>query len=256
MIVSLNQPSPARKLLYTNPEMLKAELHSHTSDDPHDIIGYDAFALIDRAAALSYQVVAITLHDKQFDPVRVAAYAGERGIVLIRGIERTICGKHVLLLNFSAKVEQVTTFEELARLKEREAGLVVAPHPFFPATSCLRGYLDRYAALFDAIEVNAFHTRAIDFNRRAVAWAQAHGKPLVGNGDIHRLQQLGTTYSLIDADPNSDAICQAIRTGNVEVRTRPISTASAMTLFASMVVGDLWTHRAASSVRPVAQPAA
>jgi predicted metal-dependent phosphoesterase TrpH len=245
----------ARKLLYDNPEMLKAELHSHTSDDPRDIIGYDAFALIDRAEELSYQVVAITLHDKQFDPNRVAAYARERGIVLIPGIERTICGKHVLLLNFSAKVEQVSTFEELALLKDRERGIVVAPHPFFPAPSCLRGYLDRHASLFDAVEVNAFHTRAIDFNRRAVTWARDHAKPLIGNGDIHRLRQLGTTYSLIDADPDPDAICQAIRTGDVEVRTSPISTASAITLFASLLLSDLWTHRAVSPDRVITQPA-
>src|SRR5437763_16239050 len=110
--------------------MLKAELHTHTSDDPEDIIGHDAFDLIDRAVDLSYQVVAITLHNRQFDSSRVSAYARERGIVLIPGIERTIRGKHVLLLNFSAKVEQVTTFEELAVLKQRERGIVVAPHPF------------------------------------------------------------------------------------------------------------------------------
>ena len=33
--------------------------------------------------------------------------------------------------------------------------------------------------------------------------------PLVGNGDVHRLHQLGTTYSLVDAIPDADAICAA-----------------------------------------------
>ncbi len=47
--------------------MLKVELHSHTSDDPHDRIPYSAEQLIDRAAALGYDALAITLHDKQLD---------------------------------------------------------------------------------------------------------------------------------------------------------------------------------------------
>jgi predicted metal-dependent phosphoesterase TrpH len=217
--------------------MLKTELHSHTSDDPLDNIPYDAFALIDRAAELAYNVLAITLHTKQLDTRRMGDYARDRGIVLIPGIEQTICGKHVLLLNFSAEAEEVTTFEELARLKARSNGIVVAAHPFFPAPSCLHRYLDRYADLFDAVEVNAFFTRDIDFNRRAVTWARAHQKPLVGNGDIHRLPQLGTTYSLIDAEPDADAICEAIRTGRVEVRSEPISLPRAVVHFASLLVG-------------------
>ena len=49
------------------------------------------------------------------------------------------------------------------------------------------------------------HTRALDFNRRAVAWARANGKPLVGNTDLHLLGQMGSTYSMVDAEPDADA---------------------------------------------------
>jgi predicted metal-dependent phosphoesterase TrpH len=246
----------ARKLLPAQlPMILKAELHSHTSDDPQDTISYDAFALIDRAAELDYSVLAITLHDKQLDTNRVGDYARDRGIVIVPGIERTICGKHVLLLNFPQEVEQVTTFQELGLLKARSKGVVVAAHPFFPAPNCLHRYLDRYAELFDAVEVNAFYTRAIDFNRPAVTWARAHQKPLIGNCDVHRLQQLGTTYSIIDAEPNAEAICEAIRSGNVEVRTSPISTARAFSLFVSLMLGDLFKGREAFPDRAVIEPA-
>ena len=58
---------------------------------------------------------------------RSPRYAAERGITLIPGIERTIEGRHVLLLNFSAATESVHSFDDLARLKSRESGLVVAP---------------------------------------------------------------------------------------------------------------------------------
>jgi predicted metal-dependent phosphoesterase TrpH len=234
--------------------MLKAELHSHTSDDTYDTIGYDAFALIDRAAALAYGVLAITLHDQQLDVRPFQAYARERGIVLVPGVERTISGKHVLLLNFPPEAERVTTFEALGRLKARSNGIVVAPHPFFPARSCLHGYLNRHADLFDAVEVNAFHTRTIDFNRRAVRWAAAHGKPLVGNGDVHRLAQLGTTYSLIDAEPDADAICEAIRKGRVEVRSAPISLARAIGHLGAIVLAEFRRPLRIPPERPAGAP--
>src|SRR5712691_7244234 len=124
--------------------MLKVELHAHTSDDPVDWIPHTSFELIDRAAALGYDGLAITLHERQLDVRRLLPYAAERGVVLIRGVERTIQGRHVLLINFSDRAEEVRTFDDLARLKEQERGLVVAPHPFFPAMCCLWGRLDRH----------------------------------------------------------------------------------------------------------------
>lgn len=219
--------------------MLKVEFHSHTSDDPVDRIPYSSFQLIDRAAALGYDALAITLHERRLDPRRLAPYAGERGIVLIPGLERTIEGKHVLLLNFSAAAEDVRTFSDLARLREREHGLVVAPHPFFPAGSCLGALLERHASLFDAVEWNAMFTRAVNFNTRAARWAQALGKPMVGNGDVHRLWQLGTTYSLVDAPAHAAAICEAVRIGRVEVSAAPLSTVTAALTMADLVRGQL-----------------
>ncbi|HKC54938.1 MAG TPA: hypothetical protein VKC35_02405, partial [Vicinamibacterales bacterium] len=97
--------------------MLKVELHTHTSDDPVDPIPYSTFDLIDRAAELEYDALAITLHDKQLDVAIYAPYAASRGIVLIPGIERTIDGRHVLLLNFSRASEAVGSFDDLRALK-------------------------------------------------------------------------------------------------------------------------------------------
>lgn len=206
--------------------MLKVELHAHTADDPVDRIPHTSIELIDRAAALGYDALAITLHEQQIDLRRLQPYAAERGIVLIPGVERSIQGRHVLLLNFKEGAEQVNTFDDLARLKQRQGGLVVAPHPFFPTTSCLWGLLDRYRDLFDAVEYNAMFTASVNFNLAAERWADRRGKPLVGNGDVHRLHQLGTTYSLVDAALDADAICAAIAEGRVRVERTSLSWAA------------------------------
>jgi predicted metal-dependent phosphoesterase TrpH len=215
--------------------MLKVELHSHTADDPHDSIPYSAADLIDRAAALGYNALAITLHERQLDVRDLRPYAAERGVVLIPGIEQTIEGKHVLLLNYETDTENVRTFADLARLRQKRRGLVVAPHPFFPSRSCLWSYLDRYRHLFDAVECNAMFTRLVDFNRRGESWALREGKPVVGNGDVHRLRQLGRTYSLVDAEPNPDSICAAITAGRVSVVRRPLTCVEA-----AGIMGDLF----------------
>ena len=203
--------------------MLKVELHTHTADDPIDAIPHTTFQLIDRAAVLGYDALAVTLHDHQLDLRRFAPYAAERGIVLIPGVERTVEGRHVLLLNFARGTEDVRTFADLARLKASVPGLVVAPHPFFPAAACLRGALERHADLFDAVERNAMFIRGVDFNRAAERFAARHGKPIVGNCDVHRLAQLGSTYSLVDAPRDPEAICDAIAAGRVRVESRPLA---------------------------------
>jgi len=215
--------------------MVKVDLHVHTADDPVDRIPYSSYDLIDRAAALGYGAVAITLHDRQLDVRPLAAYAADRGLVLIPGIERTIEGRHVLLLNFSHASEDVRSFDDLARLKQREGGLVVAPHPYFPAPHSLLGRLNRHAALFDAVEYNAMYTATLNFNLPAGAWARRHGRPLVGNGDVHRLAQLGTTYSIVEADRDPAAICDAIAAGRVRLVTRPLTWPVAVGIVASIV---------------------
>lgn len=219
--------------------MLRVELHAHTSDDPHDRIPHSATQLIDHAVSLGYGALAITLHDRQLDVRPLVPYAAERGLTLIPGIERTIGGKHILLINFPTGAEDVRTFDDVARLKQRAQGLVVAPHPFFPAPSCLRAAMDAHPDLFDAVEYNAMFTEWVNFNRAAERWAVSHGKALVGNGDVHRLHQLGTTYSMVDAVPEADAICTAIAEGRVRVERTPLSLFRAARTLGPLLVETL-----------------
>jgi predicted metal-dependent phosphoesterase TrpH len=226
---------------------LKVEFHAHTADDPQDVIPHSSCELIDRAAALGYDALAITLHDRQLDLEPLRDHAAARGVVLIPGIERAIQGKHVLLLNFAEGAEDVNDFDDVAELKARDrAGLVIAPHPFYPSTCALgRRLMDRYKSVFDAVELHGMYMPGANFNEKAVRWAAANRKPLVGSGDVHRLAQLGSTYSFVEADPEPGSICEAVRAGRVEVRTSPLGRFQAITLFGDLFVsallaGNLW----------------
>lgn len=233
--------------------MLKIDFHTHTADDPCDRIPYTTIELIDRAAALGYDGLAVTLHDRQLDLRPLTGYAAERGLVLIPGIERTIQGRHVLLLNFRHGAEAVQTFADLAQLRRREPGLVIAPHPFFPGASCLGRDLDRHADLFDAVEWNAMYTRQVNFNRRAERWAIRYGKPIVGNGDVHRLRQLDTSYSMVDAAPDVDAICEAVKAGRVQGCGRPLAWHEVVSTMTSLFVTPHAPRSDEAATRPSPQ---
>jgi predicted metal-dependent phosphoesterase TrpH len=236
--------------------MVKADFHIHTADDPRDPIPHTTTELIDHAARLGFGAVAITLHDRQLELGGLAQYAGERGVVLIPGIERTVRGKHVLLLNFPAAAsERVQSLGDVAVLKrEYPSGLVIAPHAFFPASTCLRDLMDLHADLFDAVEVNYFFTRSVDFNRFAVRWAARHRKPLVGNSDLHRLYQMRHTCTLVDSNADREAVCAAIRQGRVKVHSEPISVVKAASYLAELTSARM--ARAVRSMWPADEPAA
>jgi predicted metal-dependent phosphoesterase TrpH len=222
--------------------MIKVELHAHTSDDPADRVPHSTRELIDHAARLGYGALAITLHDRQLDLAPHAAYARERGVTLLSGVERTIGRVHVLLIEFpAADALAVRSFEDVRRLRARREGLVVVPHPFYPISSAMGELLDAHADWIDAVEINAMHTLRIDFNRRARDWAARFGKPLVGNSDLHRLAQMGTTWSDVDVAPGTGpaAICEAVRQGRVTARSSPLTWHRAGWLFGLMVLGGI-----------------
>jgi predicted metal-dependent phosphoesterase TrpH len=202
------------------PRPLKADLHLHTAEDPLDRIRYTAKELITKAAEEGFDVISITNHHQMTFNQDLYSYAQERGILLIPGIELTIQKRHVLVLN-PPPHKKCLDFFSLSKLHRPET-LIIAPHPYFPGTYSLNGYLLKHRTLFDALEYCHFYSPMINFNQRAVEVSQFFGLPLVGNSDAHFLSQLGTTYSLIYAEKNLDAIFAAIRQNKIKVATRPL----------------------------------
>jgi hypothetical protein len=199
---------------------LKADLHLHTAEDPLDRVRYTAKELISKAANEDFDVISITNHNRLTFNQDLSSYAQERGILLIPGVEMTIRRRHVLVLN-PPPHKTCSDFFSLSKLCRSET-LIVAPHPYFPGTYSLNGYLLKHLNLFDALEYCHFYSPMINFNQRALEVCQSFGFPLVGNSDAHFLSQLGTTYSLIYAEKNLESIFAAIRGNRVEVVTRPL----------------------------------
>jgi predicted metal-dependent phosphoesterase TrpH len=234
-----------------SPGWLKTELHSHCNADPHDsnLCPYSAEELIDAAAAHGYGALAITCHDLDVWSEHLDERARRRGIVLIPGMEVSLeTGEHVLVHGFRAEASELDTLEKI-RARKREDTLVVAPHAFYPGRSCLGRRLERNLDLFDAIETCGYFATGLDFNRRALRLAREHGKPIVGNGDVHYLWQLGKTFSWVEAEPTAEAVMRAIRRGAVRAERRPLSHWSLLRWWIAAIASRL-RERAASSAAP------
>ena len=209
---------------------LKAELHSHCRLDPDDykICQYSPETLIAEAARLGYDVLAITCHDLDVWNRELAQYAESLGITLIPGMEITVEQRfHTLAYNFRTSAEALNTFAKLRGLSRNDT-LVVAPHPYFPATTCLRSRLERNIDIYDAVECSGFYLPWADFNRQARMLALKWGKPLVGNGDVHFLWQLGKTFTWIYSEPDVRSILSAVKCGRVRTETRPLAPGDAV----------------------------
>src|SRR6266513_4890082 len=101
-------------------DWIKIDLHIHTLDDPKDAIDYSAHQLLERAQALGFRVLAITLHDAVFDRREVFADAAAMGILLIPAAEMRLHGADVIVLNVNAEeMAQLKSFDDLRRLRAR-----------------------------------------------------------------------------------------------------------------------------------------
>src|SRR5437867_4598600 len=210
----------------TNQEWVKVDLHIHTLDDPKDAVDYSAHELLERARALGFRILAITLHDAVFDRQEVFADAAAMGILLISAAEVRLCGADVIILNVTGEeIAALKNFDDLRRLRARRGNSIftIAPHPFYVFGSSIGSRLLTEIDCFDVIELCHFHKGLFNLNRRAEKVAARFGKPLIATSDAHRLHAFGNHYTSIPMPPELtvENVFTALRAGPVILTSPP-----------------------------------
>lgn len=185
-------------------DWVKIDLHIHTLDDPKDAVDYSAHQLLERARALGFRVLAITLHDAVFDRQEVFADAAAMGILLIPAAEMRLQGSDVIVLNVTPEeMADLKGFDDLRQLRARRGNSIftIAPHPFYVFGGSIGSRLLQEIDCFDAIEFCHFHLGVFNPNRRAKRVASRFGKPLIATSDAHRLHAFGGHYTSIPNPP-------------------------------------------------------
>ncbi|MEA3514378.1 MAG: PHP domain-containing protein [Nanoarchaeota archaeon] len=218
--------------------MLKVDFHIHTGSDPLDKLSYTDEELIDKASDLSFDAISITNHNACTYAKELADYAESKGILLIPGSEITINGRHVIVLNITQRdVDEIKTFDDLRKLKSQKDILVIAPHPYFVLPNCLSKKLIQNIDIFDAVEYSYFHTKWINFNRKAKAAAEKFSKTLIAQSDTHILKCFGNTYSFVDAEKDFKSIKKAVIGGKVKIVSPPLRFSNMLWTIFMMLFG-------------------
>lgn len=185
---------------------LKIDFHVHTH--------YSGDSFITFKQAVSYSKIrgldgiAITDHNT----VQGALKLKTKEILVIPGIEVSTLEGHVLGINVTTGVPRNRSMEETIDRIHDAGGIAIAPHP----TSFYKSPPNRKIKTYDAIEVINASSVPFSiltyFNKK---FAYHLGLPQIGGSDSHYAPEIGSAYTVVDADQKIDAIIKAIKDGSV-----------------------------------------
>ena len=197
--------------------MLSVELHTHSalSHDGRDPVDL----LLEQAAAVGLDALAVTDHDEIDASIDAAERAAEYGLVGIVGMEVTTAAGHVIAFGIDDLIPSGLDFAETLDRIHADGGIAVVPHPFQKTRHGVAAHISAEAlASADAIE--AYNSRLFTgrANRRAERFALQNGLPTTAGSDAHISEMVGQAVTEVDTDErDAAAILRAIADGRTSV---------------------------------------
>jgi predicted metal-dependent phosphoesterase TrpH len=186
--------------------VLKIDLHVHTCYSHDSSITLKE--VIAYAKKKGLDGVAITDHNTLKGAFRLKTC----DIIVVPGIEISTLNGHLLGLNMDSLIPAKLGIEETIRRIHEAGGIAIAPHP----SAFYRSPPSQKISSYDAIEVmNASSAPFQLFTRLSKNFADRLGLPQTGGSDSHYAPEIGSAYTVIEADPDVDEIVDAIKRGAI-----------------------------------------
>ena len=206
---------------------LRIDLHVHTRDSLDSHISLDDAAR--RCREEDLDGFAVTNHD--FFSDIPSSWLKKTDLVILRGMEVSARGAHILALDINEEVEMGLGIRETVEKNHEQGGLAIIAHPY----SVLRTWVNRReieAAGFDLVEVaNAYQFPYGWMLERNTRLAQELGLPQTGGSDAHIPRTVGRAYTVLEVDERSDeGVLEALRKGKTRAEGRGISLAERLKL--------------------------
>jgi hypothetical protein len=203
--------------------ILKAQLHTHTKQDPLEKISYSEFELIDKAAYLGYQILSITCNGVVIFNEQIAAYAKEKNILLIPGIEKTISKQQIIILNANLQSQDLKNFDDLREYKKQNPKtLIILSKPSHWQTNKDKLELIQNFDLIDSIEDQFSCNEKIQNAYTQIATEK--NLPTIAASNTKILKYLDQAYTLINSQKlDIESIFQAIKSNKIQKVSTAIS---------------------------------
>jgi predicted metal-dependent phosphoesterase TrpH len=122
---------------------------------------------------------------------------------------------HIVALNLQELIPRGLSAKETVDKIHEAGGIAIAVHPYAWFKGSLTSHVE--TAKFDAVEtINASAFPFKRCKRKAMEIAQKLNLPCVGGTDSHYGPTIGYGYTVIDSEPNVDAIAKAIVNGKCQ----------------------------------------
>lgn len=197
--------------------MLSVELHTHSalSHDGRDPVDL----LLEQAAAVGLDALAVTDHDEIEASLDAARRAEKYDLVGIPGMEITTAAGHVLAFGVETLIPAGLEFEETLDRIHDEGGIAVVPHPFQKSRHGVAPHIsDDQLADADAIEVYNSRLLTGRANRKAKRYALDRNLPMTAGSDAHISEMVGQATTEVGVEERTvDGILDAIREGRTSV---------------------------------------
>ncbi|UCE44058.1 MAG: PHP domain-containing protein [Candidatus Bathyarchaeota archaeon] len=185
---------------------LKIDLHVHTCYSSDGVTTLREVAAYAKRRGLDG--VAITDHDTVEGALKLQ---GKKGLIVVPGIEVTTLGGHVLALNVTSPVPSGLTLSQTIQKIHEINGVAVMAHPF-ALLKVARAACGPQS--FDAIEViNASTVPFAISTHLSRRLAFRLNLPQVAGSDAHYGPEIGSAYTLVNADPEADEVAHSIKKG-------------------------------------------
>jgi predicted metal-dependent phosphoesterase TrpH len=175
-------------------------VHSAASYDGHDPVEL----LLEQAAAVGLDGIAVTDHDTIEASLRAAELAPEYGLVGVPGVEVSTAHGHLLALGVERRPAPRRPLDETVETVRDMGGVAVVPHPF---QRTRHGVRRRHIEDCDGLEVYNAWVFTGYRNRRARRFADDRGYTPVAASDAHSAPYIGRAYTDLaveDADDVAD----------------------------------------------------
>ncbi len=192
---------------------LKIDLHVHTCYSVDAMSSLKETVLYAKKNGLNG--IAITDHDSLRGVRKALKLADRMRFIVIPGVEVTTLQGHVLALNITTSIPQNLGLAETVEKIHEAGGIAVAAHPIVFIKSQIK---ERIASVSNLDGIEVINSSAFPFSlstRLNRELAERLNLPQTAGSDAHHASEIGTAYTLVEADSGVDEIVEAIKKGAV-----------------------------------------